>query len=77
MRRESAKVCLQHALSSPAKADDPSIPEAGVVERCVFGYAVPITKGKYDIVQEFRFGGGTSFNPPAGAGRFRRRPVRR
>ncbi|UGY13844.1 outer membrane protein assembly factor BamA [Bradyrhizobium septentrionale] len=26
-----------------------------------FDYAVPITKGKYDIVQEFRFGGGTSF----------------
>jgi outer membrane protein insertion porin family len=26
-----------------------------------FDYAVPITKGKYDIVQQFRFGGGTSF----------------
>jgi outer membrane protein insertion porin family len=26
-----------------------------------FDYAVPITKGKYDITQEFRFGGGTSF----------------
>ncbi len=26
-----------------------------------FDYAVPITKGKYDRVQEFRFGGGTSF----------------
>ncbi|KQT18750.1 MULTISPECIES: outer membrane protein assembly factor BamA [unclassified Bradyrhizobium] len=26
-----------------------------------FDYAVPITKGKYDTVQEFRFGGGTSF----------------
>ena len=26
-----------------------------------FDCAVPITKGKYDIVQEFRFGGGTSF----------------
>jgi len=26
-----------------------------------FDYAIPITKGKYDIVQEFRFGGGTSF----------------
>jgi outer membrane protein insertion porin family len=26
-----------------------------------FDYAVPITKGKYDIVQEFKFGGGTSF----------------
>ncbi|WP_245428108.1 outer membrane protein assembly factor BamA [Bradyrhizobium sp. MOS003] len=26
-----------------------------------FDYAVPITKGKYDVVQEFRFGGGTSF----------------
>jgi outer membrane protein insertion porin family len=26
-----------------------------------FDYAVPLTKGKYDIVQEFRFGGGTSF----------------
>jgi len=26
-----------------------------------FDYAVPLTKGKYDRVQEFRFGGGTSF----------------
>jgi outer membrane protein insertion porin family len=26
-----------------------------------FDYAVPLTKSKYDIVQEFRFGGGTSF----------------
>jgi outer membrane protein insertion porin family len=26
-----------------------------------FDYAVPITKGKYDIVQQFMFGGGTSF----------------
>jgi outer membrane protein insertion porin family len=26
-----------------------------------FDYAVPITKGKYDVTQEFRFGGGTSF----------------
>jgi outer membrane protein insertion porin family len=26
-----------------------------------FDYAVPITKGKYDIVQQFKFGGGTSF----------------
>jgi len=26
-----------------------------------FDYAVPLTKGKYDNVQEFRFGGGTSF----------------
>lgn len=26
-----------------------------------FDYAVPITKGKYDRVQEFRFGGGTTF----------------
>ncbi|HVX77325.1 MAG TPA: outer membrane protein assembly factor BamA [Bradyrhizobium sp.] len=26
-----------------------------------FDYAIPLTKGKYDVVQEFRFGGGTSF----------------
>lgn len=26
-----------------------------------FDYAVPLTKGKYDTVQEFKFGGGTSF----------------
>ncbi len=26
-----------------------------------FDYAIPITKGKYDIVQEFKFGGGTTF----------------
>jgi outer membrane protein insertion porin family len=26
-----------------------------------FDYAVPITKGAYDRVQQFRFGGGTSF----------------
>jgi outer membrane protein insertion porin family len=26
-----------------------------------FDYAVPLSKGKYDIVQQFRFGGGTSF----------------
>src|ERR1700726_1951962 len=26
-----------------------------------FDYAIPITKGKYDIVQQFMFGGGTSF----------------
>ena len=26
-----------------------------------FDYAIPITKGKYDRVQEFRFGGGTTF----------------
>ena len=26
-----------------------------------FDYAVPLSKGKYDIVQEFKFGGGTSF----------------
>jgi outer membrane protein insertion porin family len=26
-----------------------------------FDYAIPITKGKYDVVQEFKFGGGTSF----------------
>ena len=26
-----------------------------------FDYAIPITKGKYDVVQQFRFGGGTSF----------------
>jgi outer membrane protein insertion porin family len=26
-----------------------------------FDYAVPLSKGKYDVTQEFRFGGGTSF----------------
>ena len=26
-----------------------------------FDYAVPLTKGQYDRVQQFRFGGGTSF----------------
>jgi outer membrane protein insertion porin family len=26
-----------------------------------FDYAIPITKGKYDSVQQFKFGGGTSF----------------
>jgi outer membrane protein insertion porin family len=26
-----------------------------------FDYAVPVTKGKYDVVQQFMFGGGTSF----------------
>jgi len=26
-----------------------------------FDYAIPITKGKFDVVQEFKFGGGTSF----------------
>jgi outer membrane protein insertion porin family len=26
-----------------------------------FDYAVPLTKGKYDRTQEFRFGGGTTF----------------
>ena len=26
-----------------------------------FDYAVPITKGKYDVVQQFKFGGGTTF----------------
>jgi outer membrane protein insertion porin family len=26
-----------------------------------FDYAVPITKGAYDRVQQFKFGGGTSF----------------
>ncbi len=26
-----------------------------------FDYAIPITMGKYDIVQQFKFGGGTSF----------------
>jgi len=26
-----------------------------------FDYAVPLTKGKYDTVQQFKFGGGTSF----------------
>jgi outer membrane protein insertion porin family len=26
-----------------------------------FDYAIPLTKSKYDIVQEFKFGGGTSF----------------
>ena len=26
-----------------------------------FDYAVPLTKGKYDRVQQFKFGGGTSF----------------
>ena len=26
-----------------------------------FDYAVPITKGKNDVVQQFKFGGGTSF----------------
>jgi outer membrane protein insertion porin family len=26
-----------------------------------FDYAVPLSKGKYDVVQEFKFGGGTSF----------------
>jgi outer membrane protein insertion porin family len=26
-----------------------------------FDYAVPITKGKFDVVQQFKFGGGTSF----------------
>ena len=26
-----------------------------------FDYAVPLTKGRYDRVQQFRFGGGTSF----------------
>lgn len=26
-----------------------------------FDYAIPLTKGKYDRVQEFRFGGGTTF----------------
>ena len=26
-----------------------------------FDYAMPLTKGKYDTVQQFKFGGGTSF----------------
>jgi len=26
-----------------------------------FDYAIPITKGRYDVVHEFKFGGGTSF----------------
>ena len=26
-----------------------------------FDYAIPLTKEGYDIVQEFRFGGGTRF----------------
>ena len=26
-----------------------------------FDYAIPMTKGQYDLVQEFKFGGGTSF----------------
>jgi outer membrane protein insertion porin family len=26
-----------------------------------FDYAVPLTKGKFDVVQQFKFGGGTSF----------------
>ena len=26
-----------------------------------FDYAIPLTKGRYDIVQQFKFGGGTSF----------------
>jgi outer membrane protein insertion porin family len=26
-----------------------------------FDYAIPITKGPFDRVQEFKFGGGTSF----------------
>jgi outer membrane protein insertion porin family len=26
-----------------------------------FDYAIPLTKGRYDVVQEFKFGGGTSF----------------
>jgi outer membrane protein insertion porin family len=26
-----------------------------------FDYAVPLSKGKYDVVQQFKFGGGTSF----------------
>jgi outer membrane protein insertion porin family len=26
-----------------------------------FDYAIPLTKGKFDTVQEFKFGGGTSF----------------
>jgi outer membrane protein insertion porin family len=26
-----------------------------------FDYAIPLSKGKYDVTQEFRFGGGTSF----------------
>jgi outer membrane protein insertion porin family len=26
-----------------------------------FDYAIPLTKQNYDIVQEFRFGGGTRF----------------
>ncbi len=29
-----------------------------------FDYAVPLTKGKYDVVQQFKFGGGTSFLTP-------------
>ena len=39
---------------------------AGIIWASPFGplrfdYSVPLTKGKYDRVQEFRFGGGTSF----------------
>jgi outer membrane protein insertion porin family len=26
-----------------------------------FDYAIPLTKGQFDRVQQFRFGGGTSF----------------
>jgi outer membrane protein insertion porin family len=26
-----------------------------------FDYAIPLTQGPHDIVQQFRFGGGTSF----------------
>ena len=26
-----------------------------------FDYAVPLTKGRYDVIQQFKFGGGTSF----------------
>jgi outer membrane protein insertion porin family len=26
-----------------------------------FDYAIPLTKGRFDVVQQFKFGGGTSF----------------
>jgi outer membrane protein assembly factor BamA len=46
--------------------DRPKLGRRGLVWASPFGplrfdYAVPLSMGKYDVVQQFKFGGGTSF----------------
>ena len=60
-RREPVRDCSSTTATSSARSVGVGLIWASPFGPLRFDYAVPLTKGTYDRVQQFKFGGGTSF----------------